>query len=212
MHFLHEVKASDELIRRDVGAGCRSQAHPCRLRVPLSRASPEPVATAEVMLLHVHQGEKPATAAFPPERRAALAGLKLTPAARAGVRTRVAQDRDRSAAECRCPPFDIQRLIAPRSIALIGAGAWTDAVAAGNAAVGYPGTIWRVHPTPPIDRRRPRTIARSRSCRARRMRPSSPCRITRRPASPASSPRAAPAASCVSAPASPKPAPTTAGA
>jgi acetyl-CoA synthetase len=42
---------------------------------------------------------------------------------------------------------DIKRLIAPRSIALIGAGAWTDAVAAGNAAVGYTGTLWRVHPT-----------------------------------------------------------------
>ena len=42
---------------------------------------------------------------------------------------------------------DIRRLIAPRSIALIGAGAWTDAVAAGNAAVGYSGAIWRVHPT-----------------------------------------------------------------
>ena len=42
---------------------------------------------------------------------------------------------------------DIRRLIAPRSIALVGAGAWTDAVAAGNAAVGYTGTIWRVHPT-----------------------------------------------------------------
>jgi acyl-CoA synthetase (NDP forming) len=42
---------------------------------------------------------------------------------------------------------DIQRLIAPRSIALIGAGAWTDAVAAGNIAIGYRGTVWRVHPT-----------------------------------------------------------------
>jgi acyl-CoA synthetase (NDP forming) len=42
---------------------------------------------------------------------------------------------------------DIQRLIAPRSIALIGASAWTDAVAAGNAALGYQGTIYRVHPT-----------------------------------------------------------------
>src|ERR1700722_19603410 len=44
---------------------------------------------------------------------------------------------------------DIQRLIAPRSIALIGAGAWTDAVAAGNVAIGYGGVVWRVHPTPP---------------------------------------------------------------
>jgi acetate---CoA ligase (ADP-forming) len=45
------------------------------------------------------------------------------------------------------PPADIHRLIAPRSIALIGAGAWTDAVAAGNIAVGYTGELWRVHPT-----------------------------------------------------------------
>jgi acetate---CoA ligase (ADP-forming) len=43
--------------------------------------------------------------------------------------------------------MDIRRLIAPQSIALIGAGAWTDAVAAGNAAIGYSGTIWRVHPS-----------------------------------------------------------------
>ena len=42
---------------------------------------------------------------------------------------------------------DIRRLIAPRSIALIGAGAWTDAVATGNAAIGYRGPLWRVHPT-----------------------------------------------------------------
>jgi acetate---CoA ligase (ADP-forming) len=45
--------------------------------------------------------------------------------------------------------FDIRRLIAPKSIALIGASAWTDAVAAGNATIGYQGTIWRVHPTRP---------------------------------------------------------------
>jgi acyl-CoA synthetase (NDP forming) len=45
------------------------------------------------------------------------------------------------------PPMDIRRLIAPRSIALIGAGAWTDAVAAGNVAVGYSGVLWRVHPS-----------------------------------------------------------------
>jgi acetate---CoA ligase (ADP-forming) len=44
---------------------------------------------------------------------------------------------------------DIRRLIAPRSIALIGATAWTDAVAVGNGAVGFQGTIWRVHPTKP---------------------------------------------------------------
>jgi acyl-CoA synthetase (NDP forming) len=43
--------------------------------------------------------------------------------------------------------MDIHRLIAPRSIALIGAGAWTDAVAAGNTAIGYRGDVWRIHPT-----------------------------------------------------------------
>jgi acetyl-CoA synthetase len=45
------------------------------------------------------------------------------------------------------PPADLHRLIAPRSIALIGAGVWTDAVAAGNIAIGYSGVLWRVHPT-----------------------------------------------------------------
>ena len=47
------------------------------------------------------------------------------------------------------PTADIHRLIAPRSIALIGAGVWTDAVAAGNLAIGYSGELWRVHPTRP---------------------------------------------------------------
>jgi acetyl-CoA synthetase len=45
------------------------------------------------------------------------------------------------------PASALRRLIAPRSIALIGASAWTDAVAAGNATIGYRGTVWRVHPT-----------------------------------------------------------------
>src|SRR5258706_16309908 len=39
----------------------------------------------------------------------------------------------------------IRRLLAPRSVALIG-GAWTDAVAAGCRTIGYQGEIWRVHP------------------------------------------------------------------
>src|ERR1700722_6895238 len=45
------------------------------------------------------------------------------------------------------PPADLHRLIAPRSIALVGAGAWTDAVAAGNISIGYSGIVWRVHPS-----------------------------------------------------------------
>src|SRR5258707_7119065 len=42
----------------------------------------------------------------------------------------------------------IRRLLAPRSVALIG-GAWTDAVAAGCRAIGYQGELWRVHPSRP---------------------------------------------------------------
>ncbi|MGB7739149.1 MAG: CoA-binding protein, partial [Steroidobacteraceae bacterium] len=44
-------------------------------------------------------------------------------------------------------PPELQRLLVPRTIALIGSGAWTDAVAAGAKTIGYPGEIWRVHPT-----------------------------------------------------------------
>jgi acyl-CoA synthetase (NDP forming) len=39
----------------------------------------------------------------------------------------------------------IRRLLAPRSVALIG-GAWTDPVAAGCRTIGYQGELWRVHP------------------------------------------------------------------
>ncbi len=42
----------------------------------------------------------------------------------------------------------IRRLLAPRSVALIG-GAWTDAVAAGCRTIGYQGEVWRVHPSRP---------------------------------------------------------------
>ena len=42
----------------------------------------------------------------------------------------------------------IRRLLAPRSVALIG-GAWTDPVAAGCRTIGYRGELWRVHPSRP---------------------------------------------------------------
>jgi acetate---CoA ligase (ADP-forming) len=42
----------------------------------------------------------------------------------------------------------IKRLLAPRSIALLG-GAWADAVAAASRAIGYTGKLWRVHPKRP---------------------------------------------------------------
>ena len=44
-------------------------------------------------------------------------------------------------------PPNLQRLLVPRTVALIGSGAWTDAVAAGAKTLGFPGEVWRVHPT-----------------------------------------------------------------
>jgi acetate---CoA ligase (ADP-forming) len=54
----------------------------------------------------------------------------------------------------------IKRLLAPRSIALIG-GVWTDAVAAASRAIGYDGQLWRVHPSRPSTVQAPyyRTVA-----------------------------------------------------
>ena len=43
---------------------------------------------------------------------------------------------------------NIKRLLAPRSIALVG-GAWADAVATASRAIGYTGKLWRVHPKRP---------------------------------------------------------------
>jgi len=42
----------------------------------------------------------------------------------------------------------LQRLLAPRSVALIG-GTWADAALAASRAMGYTGDVWRVHPTRP---------------------------------------------------------------
>jgi acyl-CoA thioester hydrolase len=80
MHFLHEVKKSDELsVATSVLDFDRKRIHAgCEFTCP---GIPGAVATAEVMLLHVHQGVKPASAAFPPEVERLLTGLKLTPEA-----------------------------------------------------------------------------------------------------------------------------------
>ncbi len=81
LHYLHEVKASDDLgvissvldfDAKRIHVGCRFV---CNRRS-------EPVATAEMMLLHVHQGDKPSVAPFPDEVSVKLEALKLTPAAR----------------------------------------------------------------------------------------------------------------------------------
>jgi acetyl-CoA synthetase len=41
----------------------------------------------------------------------------------------------------------LARLLMPRSVAVIGGGAWTEAVPAAGRAIGYTGQTWRVHPT-----------------------------------------------------------------
>jgi len=81
LHYLHEVKSSDDLsvvssildfdLKR-IHAGCRFIC---------SRVS-EPVATAEMMLIHVQQGEKVSVTPFPEEVSAKLAALRISPAAR----------------------------------------------------------------------------------------------------------------------------------
>jgi len=40
----------------------------------------------------------------------------------------------------------LQRLLAPRSVALVG-GTWADAALAASQVIGYTGQVWRVHPT-----------------------------------------------------------------
>ncbi len=42
----------------------------------------------------------------------------------------------------------LQRLLAPRSVALVG-GAWADAAFAASAVIGYTGEVWRIHPKRP---------------------------------------------------------------
>ena len=48
----------------------------------------------------------------------------------------------------------IKRLLAPRTIALVG-GAWADAVAAASKAIGYNGEIWHIHPKRPSTAEKP---------------------------------------------------------
>jgi acyl-CoA thioester hydrolase len=80
MHFLHEVKSSDELsVATSVLDFDRKRIHAgCGFTCPRIIGT---VATGEVMLLHVHQGDKPASAAFPLEVERRLETLKLSPAA-----------------------------------------------------------------------------------------------------------------------------------
>ncbi len=79
MHYLREVKQSDPLeVQTDVLDADGKRIHVgCRFLVD-APAGAIMAATADVMLLHVHQGEKPAASPLPPEIERKLASLKLT--------------------------------------------------------------------------------------------------------------------------------------
>jgi acyl-CoA thioester hydrolase len=80
MHYLHEIKATDELKIVTTVLDCDRK----RIHTASDFICPridEPAATCELMLLHVHQGEKPTSASFPPEIAARLEALKATPEA-----------------------------------------------------------------------------------------------------------------------------------
>jgi acyl-CoA thioester hydrolase len=80
IHYFHEIKSSDELsVATSILDADRKRIHAaCEFLCPRIE---EPAASAELMLLHVHQGDKPSVAAFPPEITQRLETLKLTPAA-----------------------------------------------------------------------------------------------------------------------------------
>jgi acyl-CoA thioester hydrolase len=81
IHFLHEVKGSDDLkIAASVLDVDRKRIH-AGFTFVCSRLA-EPVATADVMLLHVHQGEKPASSSLPRAVIESLSAVKLSAAAR----------------------------------------------------------------------------------------------------------------------------------
>ena len=81
LHYLHEVKSSDDLaVVSSILDFDRKRIH-VACRFICSRVS-EPVATAEMMLLHVHQGDKPTVASFPDEVSAKLEALKVSPSSR----------------------------------------------------------------------------------------------------------------------------------
>ena len=75
LHYLHEVKFSDAL---EVASKILDFDGK-RLHVGCVFSCVKTVATAEMMLLHVHQGDKPASAPLPTDTLEILERLKLTP-------------------------------------------------------------------------------------------------------------------------------------
>jgi acyl-CoA thioesterase FadM len=79
IHYLHEIKATDELsvATSVLDYDAKRILAACDFRCPRIDG---PAASADLMLMHVHQGEKPAGAPFPAEVAARLESLKASPA------------------------------------------------------------------------------------------------------------------------------------
>lgn len=79
IHFLHEVKDTDvvDVSVRILGTD-RKRIH-AAFDMYCARY-PDPVSTAETMLLHVHQGDEPKSEAFPPQIAEALAKIGVADA------------------------------------------------------------------------------------------------------------------------------------
>jgi acyl-CoA thioester hydrolase len=82
LNFLHEVKSSDDLSVTTLILDFDAKRIQIGCRFHCSRLS-DSVATAEMLLLHVHQGAKPTVAPFPDAVIAKLEAFKVAPAARA---------------------------------------------------------------------------------------------------------------------------------
>ena len=78
MRYLHEVKFTDDLMVATSILDADSKRIHMGCRFTCSRLNDDAAATGDVMLLHVHQGEKPASTPFPPEIDARLQTLKLS--------------------------------------------------------------------------------------------------------------------------------------
>ncbi len=169
----------------------------------------EPAAVGECMLLHVQQHPEPKGATFPFAILQRLtswqaADQQLPPLAPRFPPDGIAAPLSDQQSHAPMNTPDLQRLLVPRTVALVGSGAWTDAVAAGAQALGFPGELWRVHPTRPSQPAAPYFRSIDELPAARIPRSSLPrttkCRPSRR-----HSPGAARAASSVSAPVLPRP-------
>jgi acyl-CoA thioester hydrolase len=78
IHYLREIKASDELkVATSVLDFDSKRIHAaCDFLCPRIEG---PAACADLMLMHIHQGAEPKSAPFPADVAARLAGLKVPP-------------------------------------------------------------------------------------------------------------------------------------